>query len=290
MPIDPTKRRSRSGLILAATLAIGSVALQAFARATGTGTDTGSADSSDAPKEPALPPPSQSVRVGGDQAAQVTFANGEYRSGSCRIPTPLPEGYPPPTPPGAIEVKSYPTVRRAEVDGAMAPDLGMNLTFWPLFQHISRRRIAMTSPVEIDYQGFDPEADGPPQRWTMSFLYRTPDDGPRGVDRSVRIVDAAPLTVVSLGFNGGTSLANVRDHLAILDRWLEAHPEWVRAGEPRALFYNGPEVPERFKWVEAQIPVRPAEKPAPIEAAPPEAPAPAAEDQPPSDNPPGPDE
>ncbi len=271
-------------------LATGGFAVHAAGLPSWAGEAPESSEPPAAKSENVLPPTSQSVRVGGDLTAEVTFEKGVYRTASCRIPTPLPVGYPAPTPPGAIELKSYPVVRRAEVDGAWAPDVGMNMTFWPLFQHISRRRIAMTSPVEIDYEGFDPEADGPPQRWTMSFLYRTPEDGPRGIDRSVRIVDAEPMTVVSLGFTGGTSLANVRDHLAILDRWVEAHPEWVRAGEPRALFYNGPEVPERFKWVEAQIPVRPAEKPAPIEAAPPETPASAPEDQPASDEPPGPDE
>lgn len=200
-------------------------------------------------------PTALSTRVGGDLEVTVTFEDGVYRTGECRIPTPLPEGYPAPTPPGAIDLKNYPVVRRAEVDGAMSPDLGMNMTFWPLFRHISRRDIAMTSPVEIDYEGFDPAGDELPERWTMAFLYRTCKDGPKGVDRSVRIVDAQPLTVVSLGFTGGTSIARVRDQLAALDRWLESRPDLTRVGEPRALFYNGPEVPERHKWVEVQFPV-----------------------------------
>ena len=38
-----------------------------------------------------------------------------YFSGIYRVTTPLPVGYPPPTPPGVIEVKSYPEVRRADV-------------------------------------------------------------------------------------------------------------------------------------------------------------------------------
>lgn len=190
--------------------------------------------------------------------ATVAFENGEYLCDPCRIPTPLPVGYPAPTPPGAIEIKSYPLVRRAQVQGAMAPDLGMNLSFWSLFRHISRRQIAMTSPVEMDYHGFDPRDSKRPDSWTMSFLYRTTEDGPRGVDRSVEIVDLPPMTVVAIGFRGGTSLSGVRESLSTLERWLAEHPEWERAGEPRALFYNGPEVRERDKWAEAHIPVRPA--------------------------------
>ncbi len=204
------------------------------------------------------PAPSEAIRVGGDIRAQVTFEEGEYRAGPCRIPTPLPVGYPAPTPPGAIEIKGYPLVRRAQVRGVMAPDLGMNLSFWSLFRHISRRQIAMTSPVEMDYEGLDGRDEKMPDRWTMSFLYRTTDDGPRGVDRSVEIVDLPPMTVVSVGFRGSASIARVQEQLATLELWLEQHPEWAAAGDPRALFYNGPEVPERNKWVEVQIPIQPA--------------------------------
>jgi len=65
-------------------------------------------------------------RVGGDLQAGAEFVDGEFRSGPCRIPTPLPEGYPAPTPPGGIEVKRYPAVRRAGISGSMSPDWGMN--------------------------------------------------------------------------------------------------------------------------------------------------------------------
>jgi hypothetical protein len=92
-------------------------------------------------------------RLGGDavtealpQADGATF----FRSGEYRINTPLPEGYPAPTPPGAIEIKRYPEVRRATYVGkGQGPDGMKNSSgaFWPLFLHIKTRRIAMTAPV-----------------------------------------------------------------------------------------------------------------------------------------------
>jgi hypothetical protein len=210
-------------------------------------------------------------RVGGDTGAVVERRGEYYYSGPCAITTPLPDGYPPPTPPGAIEIKSYPAVRRAQVSGTSHPDWGMNMAFWPLFRHISRRDIAMTSPVEIDYEGLTPDKGDRPDRWTMSFLYRTSDLGPVGTDRAVEIVDAEPMAVAAIGFRGSYSLDRVRQNLKELILWVEKSPDWEPAGEPRALFYNGPEKRGRDKWGEVQVPIRRAEPPqAPRPPAPPD--------------------
>ena len=180
---------------------------------------------------------------------------GESRfAGPCSITTPLPEGYPEPTPPGAIDIKFYPSVRRAEVRGETGPDLGMNIGFWPLFNHIKDRGIAMTSPVEMDYRGGDDDSVG--SAWTMSFLYRKGDMGPTGKAGRVEVVDTAPMTVLSLGGRGTYSRTRVQDGLEQLRQWLDANQEWCAAGEPRALYYNGPEKPSRDKWYEVQIPIK----------------------------------
>lgn len=207
------------------------------------------------------PEESRVRRVGGDPRAATLQDGDYYRSGDCRITTPLPEGYPPPTPPGAIELKRYPAVRRAEVAGWVFPDLGMNFAFFPLFKHIQRRGIAMTSPVEMNYAGLsavDP-ASGV-DAWTMSFLYRSSGLGPIGADRDdarVAVTDIAPTTVVAVGGRGTYRLSNVRRGVAVLKEWLAKNPQWQAAGDARALFYNGPDVRARDKWYEVQIPVRP---------------------------------
>ena len=198
-------------------------------------------------------------RVGGDLAAKTKRDGDIYRFQSCAITTPLPAGYPDPTPPGAIELKKYPQVRRAEIQGSMNPDLGMNFAFFPLVNHIKKRDIAMTSPVEMDYAGLKSDQPAKPKAWTMSFLYRTKDLGPAGPDprnKKVAVVDRAPVTVVAIGIQGGYDFKLIQRHLTKLDEWLAAHPDWERAGEPRALYYNGPEKRDADKWAEAQIPVR----------------------------------
>jgi len=199
------------------------------------------------------------TRVAGDMQAIAEFVNGEFRSGDCRIPTPLPDGYPPPTPPGAIELKYYPAVRRAGISGTMSPDWGMNFAFFPLFNHIKRRDIAMTSPVEMNYDGLGAPGATKPTDWTMSFLYRTLALGPKGVDSEderILVEDIPPATVLAIGMRGSYKLHRVNAGLAALRDWLSSQSEWEAAGDPRALFYNGPELRSADKWLEVQLPVR----------------------------------
>jgi hypothetical protein len=206
------------------------------------------------------------TRVGGDYTVAYEYADGEYRSGKCRITTPLPEGYPAPTPPGAIELKRYPSVRRAQITGTMTPDWGMNFAFFPLFNHIKRREIAMTAPVEMNYEGIDAASTRKPDSWTMSFLYRAPELGATGSDpkdQRVLIEDLPPVTVVALGMRGPYKLTQVKSGISTLQLWLSTQSEWEAAGEPRALFYNGPEARSQDKWAEVQIPVRPRTTAAP---------------------------
>lgn len=198
-------------------------------------------------------------RVGGDMDAQVSQTGNGFMYESARITTALPAGYPAPTPPGAIDLKQYPLVRRAQISGTMGPDWGMNFAFFPLFNHIKRREIAMTSPVEMNYDGMDIAEPNKPDSWTMSFLYRSPDLAATGVDEAderVLIEDIAPVTVISIGMQGDYKMDRVQSGLEELSEWLDGQSEWESLGEPRALFYNGPEARSRDKWLEVQIPVR----------------------------------
>lgn len=196
-------------------------------------------------------------RVGGDREASIEIVGGQYRFGKSLIEAPLPEGYPEPTPPGAIDVKRYPAVRRAEVSGAGArADRGMNRGFWPLFNHIKSRDIAMTSPVEMDYEGMPLSGEGAPDRYTMSFLYRTADLGPTGDAEGVMVVDVDPMTVLAVGLNGDYGMRRVKEGMAMLEAWLAGQSQWEVAGSPRAFWYNGPYVWGSRKWSEIQVPIR----------------------------------
>jgi len=200
-------------------------------------------------------------RVGGDREITIEVAEGVYRCGRSMIEAPLPDGYPEPTPAGAIDIKSYPSVRRAEWVTKGGSNLGMNVGFWPLFNHIKQRDIAMTSPVEMDYPGVFPDimsSDEPVRdgEATMSFLYRSSALGPVGDDGKIVIRDTAPVTVLSVGVNGPYGVGTMRKGLGELRTWLKAQEEWEVAGAPRCFNYNGPYVAERWKWSEVQVPVR----------------------------------
>ncbi len=218
-------------------------------------------ESADAP--PALDSVWTVKRVGGDMSLVAEQSGDTWTVAGlpCAITTALPAGYPAPTPPGVIEIKRYPTVRRAQVTGGSSPDIGMYLGFWPLFRHIERNEIDMTSPVELNYHGYtiqnqDEGAASAPEQWTMSFLYRTPDLHPVGSEGAVTIVDAAPTTVISLGVIGPYRMETVRAAVSRLTTFLATQPDWEIDGDVRALYYNGPEMPENLKWAEVQVPVR----------------------------------
>ncbi len=197
----------------------------------------------------------QTVRIGGDMDAVVERQGEDYVCGRVKIDTPLPEGYPAPTPPGAIDMKRYPSVRRAEISGEGSGDRGQNRGFWPLFQHIKKREIAMTSPVEMELRDWDPEAGSKPTAWTMAFLYRSADLGPTGEDGAIVIRDAEPVTVVAIGVSGSYAQSRFDIALSRVEEWIEAHPEFERAGDARWLGYNGPTW-FRPLWSEVQVPVR----------------------------------
>ncbi len=212
--------------------------------------------------------PTLTERVGGDKSATTEVVKGVYRSGPCSIESPLPDGYPEPTPPTAIDIKQYPSVRRAEFqsepEGGSVRQ-GMNGGFWPLFNHIKKRDIPMTSPVEMDYAGVfpditqsvEPKAGG---SWTMSFLYRSAKLGPVGEDGSVKIVDVPAVTVVSVGLRGPYGMSVMTKGVKALKTWLDEQATvadgWEIAGTPRCFHYNGPYIADSNKWSEVQIPVK----------------------------------
>lgn len=182
-----------------------------------------------------------------------------YKSGVYRITTPLPEGYPRPTPPGVVEIKKYPEVRRATFEGkGKGPDGMKNSTgaFWPLFGHIKSRGIAMTAPVEIEYEGLKAGDTDGIDGWKMSFLYRSKGNGPTESYANISVEDAKPVTVVATGVAGDASREKIDEALRVLEEALGVSDGWQIAGDPRIMGYNGPDVPRNERWSEVQLPVK----------------------------------
>jgi len=217
----------------------------------------------------------KSLRVGGDMTATITQTGDLYQSGTAATEAPLPVGYPAPTPPGAFEIKRYPAARRAVVTmKETGPRAGSNIAFWPLFNHIKKRDIAMTAPVEMDLKGMTSEGPMKIDEWSMAFLYRTVDQAPTGKDGAVEVYDSTPMTVLSHGYQGDWLATNLQKKLGELETWLEQSPDWERAGDVRIMGYNGPEVSSKRRWAEIQLPIKRTEATAPASTQSP-APAPA---------------
>lgn len=225
---------------------------------------------------------SASQRVGGDLGLSATLEGGTWKSGTAVISTPLPEGYPAPTPPGAVDLKMYPVVRRAEVRGKEEISGREGAAgFWPLFNHIQRRQIEMTSPVEMEYSMLDKQAGGvkngveggagdevgaggqsaeSPSPWTMSFLYRKVEQGPVGRDENdgrVIVFDTPAMLVASRGFQGNYSDERLMAEMDELVAFMAKDGRFVPMGRPRVLMYNGGpgDNPKRY-WGEVQVPVK----------------------------------
>lgn len=187
-------------------------------------------------------------RVGGQPDAELVREGGVWRCGQQFTEGPLPVRYPRPTPPGAIEIKYYPSVRGASVSGRGNAAAASSRGFMPLFRHISSRGIEMTVPVEMDYAGLGGDTD-----WRMEFLYRFNEQAPAGeAENGVLVEDSRPVWVVSVGCTGGRSPRLVEAMERELDAWLAAQDEWRATGEKRWLSYNGPMVPPATQWYEVQ--------------------------------------
>ncbi len=154
----------------------------------------------------------------------------------------LPEGVPTYTPVGAIEVKRYPAYRKATASA-----------FFTLFRHIQSNKIAMTAPVQMEFEETD---GGKLAQQSMSFLYGSMDLGETGTLGSVIVADSEPITVVSTGVSGLRKPDVLSDSVARLNRWIDQNPKFERAGAVRVMGYNSPFVPATRQYFEVQIPVR----------------------------------
>lgn len=161
----------------------------------------------------------------------------------------LPAGFPTFTPPGVIEIKTYPVHRRAVAS-----------EFFTLFGHITRNNIAMTAPVRMEYAQAE---DGRLKQDSMAFYYGDPKIGKLGVDpgdKNVETVEALEQTVVALGQRGRWN----RDAVAAGERrlrdWVKANPDYRATGDVVLMGYNSPMTPTARQFFELQLPVEKIEQ------------------------------
>ena len=164
----------------------------------------------------------------------------------------LPQGFPQPGPVDVIIVKQYPAYRGAFITSKDDPR-GENSMFRPLFNHIKKNDISMSSPVEMAYPL---DAKEGTKATSMAFLYGNPNAGQLGKDGIVQIIDVPAMTVLSIGVRGSYSAANFRANVEKLTAWLDKNDlTYHPVGAPRYLAYNSPFVPWFMKYAEVQIPI-----------------------------------
>lgn len=153
-----------------------------------------------------------------------------------------------------LELRDYPAYRmvRAPMKGA-----GSMGSFWMLFNHIKKNEIAMTAPVQVDYD----ESSDQPREQSMAFLYGDPAMGSAGADGKVEVVDVPKMTALSVGARGYERKDRVADMHERLLHWLSQHADqYEAAGSMRLMNYNSPSVRDERRYFEVQIPVRRVEK------------------------------
>jgi len=169
---------------------------------------------------------------------------------------PLPVGFPAPTAHNIIEVKQYPAYRSGTYTYEGNLSEATSYAFNPLFRHISSNNISMTSPVEARYPMTT--IDQPLQRGKakVSFLYNNNAINPQQIAQDIQVEDHAPMLVVSLGVQGAYGYDRFQSDVTRLKQWLDEHPEYEIAGEPREFLYDSPYTPSPLKRREVQIPIR----------------------------------
>lgn len=159
----------------------------------------------------------------------------------------LPEGFPTYTPPGVIELKTYPRHRRAVAK-----------QFFTLFAHITRNDIAMTAPVRME---FEKAKDGVLEQTSMAFFQGDPDAGEIGADprdNNVETVEEEARTVISLGHRGLWTRDVIAAGEKRLRKWLEANSDYRASGNLIVMGYNSPMTPATRQFIEIQLPVEKA--------------------------------
>ena len=162
----------------------------------------------------------------------------------------LPKGFPDFLALDELEIRDYPAYRMVKAPMKRSGSMG---SFWTLFNHIKKNEIAMTTPVQVDYE----KGDERMKEQSMAFLYGDPAIGSVGADGNAEVVDVAAATVITVGARGYERRETVDEMHERLLHWLAEHAsEYAAAGTMRLMNYNSPSVGGDRRYFEIQIPVR----------------------------------
>lgn len=147
------------------------------------------------------------------------------------------------TPSGLIEIKELPAGRLLESKSEGDYFEGSNQLFSPLFAYIQKNGISMTTPVEAQI------APGIMYFWVSEAQK---DKASSGNER-VNVIDVPKRKVASIGARGAYNQPNYEAAKSKLLNWVESNDSINPAGEPYAVYWNGPFTPWFLKSFEVHV-------------------------------------
>jgi hypothetical protein len=150
------------------------------------------------------------------------------------------------TPVGEIKVLQLPARTALEANTGQSYFSENNGLFRTLFRYISKHDLSMTTPVEAEIE---------PGR--MRFFVGGKDaNKSRPTTDSVTVKELEPMRVLAIGIRGSYDEENFLRNRERLLQWIDEQTTYKRAGEPYAVYWDGPYVPWFLKRSEIHLPIR----------------------------------
>ncbi|MCG3147961.1 MAG: hypothetical protein PCFJNLEI_01402 [Verrucomicrobiae bacterium] len=146
-----------------------------------------------------------------------------------------------------IEIKELPEARLMVTKSTGNYFAKDNDLFGRLFSYISSNQVAMTTPVEAEFQ---PAA----MRFYVGAAQKDKDLKDH---QEVTILTIPKRYVAAIGGRGAYSKENITAAQGKLLAWLKEQSDYVKDGEPYGVFWNSPFVPWFLKRYEVQVAVKP---------------------------------
>jgi len=150
------------------------------------------------------------------------------------------------TPVGEIRVLQLPARTALEANTGQSYFSENNGLFRTLFRYISKHDLSMTTPVEAEIE---------PGR--MRFFVGGKDaNKSRPTTDSVTVKKLEPMQVLAIGIRGSYDEENFRENRDRLIQWIDEQTTYEPAGEPYAVYWDGPYIPWFLKRSEIHLPIR----------------------------------
>ena len=150
------------------------------------------------------------------------------------------------TPVGEIKVLQLPARTALEANTGQSYFSENNGLFRTLFRYISKHDLSMTTPVEAEIE---------PGK--MRFFVGGKDaNKSRPTTDLVTVKELKPMQVLAIGIRGSYDEENFLENRDRLFLWIEEQATYELAGEPYAVYWDGPYIPWFLKRSEIHLPIR----------------------------------